>query len=145
MEASGNTPFWGGPVCQVLRGEAGAATAALGGVGVDEVEALAHEGLFEVEDHAGEVDEALGVDEDTDGGVGGVVEDEGAVALTGLGVEADVVAEAGAAAALDAEARATLLGGDVFFGPGGADAFEGLGGEADALGGSFGRHAIGVQ
>jgi hypothetical protein len=37
-----------------------------GGVGVDEVEALAHEGLFEVEDHAGEVDEALGIDEDAD-------------------------------------------------------------------------------
>jgi hypothetical protein len=78
----------GRSVCQVLRGEAGAAAAALGGVGVDEVEALAHEGLFEVEDHAGEVDEALGVYEDADGGVGGVVEDEGAVALAGLGVKA---------------------------------------------------------
>ena len=41
-------------------------------MGVDEVEALAHEGFFVVEDHAAEVDEALGVDEDADGrGVGG--------------------------------------------------------------------------
>ena len=66
----------------------------LGGVGVDEVEALAHEGLFVVEDHAAEVDEALGVDEDADRGrVGGVVasmslgEGVDAVALAGLGVE----------------------------------------------------------
>jgi hypothetical protein len=49
-----------------LCGEAGAAAAGLSGVRVDEVEALAHEGLLVVEDHAAEVDEALGVDEDAD-------------------------------------------------------------------------------
>src|SRR5665213_2473480 len=49
------------------RGEGGAAAAGLGGVGIDEVEALAHQGLLVVEDHAGEVEEALGVDEDAQG------------------------------------------------------------------------------
>ena len=64
-------------------------------MGVDEVEALAHERFFVVEDHAGEVDEALGVDEEADRrGVGerGVEmrlgEGVDAVALAGLGVEA---------------------------------------------------------
>ena len=38
------------------RGEAGAAAAGFGGVGVDEVEALAHEGFFVIEDHAREVE-----------------------------------------------------------------------------------------
>src|ERR1035438_10423089 len=90
---------------KTLGREAGAAAAGFGGVGVDEVEALAHEGFFVVEDHAAEVDETLGVDEDADGGgVGGgrvemrLREGVDAVALAGLGVEADVVAEAGAAA-----------------------------------------------
>src|ERR1019366_296984 len=102
-----------------LCGEGGAAAAGFGGVGIDEVEALAHEGLFVVEDHAAEVDEAFGVDEDADGrqgvgrrrgwgrlGQGGLGEGVDAVAVAGLGVEADVVAEAGAAASADAEAEA---------------------------------------
>ena len=117
-----------------LRGERRAAAAAFGAVGVDEVEALAHEGLFEVEDHAGEVEEAFGVDEEADwlgarGVVGGFeagAEGEGAVALTGLGVEADVVAEAAAAAALNAYAEAAGIGGDAFLGHRYADTLEGV-------------------
>src|SRR5271163_5309059 len=92
----------GGSCCEGLRGEAGAAAAALGGVRVDEVEALAHQRLFVVEHHAVQVDEALGIDEDADGrsiGRGGIEvrlrEGVDAVALARLGVEADVVAEAG--------------------------------------------------
>src|SRR5260370_26223652 len=46
--------------------EAGAAPAALGRVRIDEVEPLPHERLLVVEDHAVQVDEALGVDEDPD-------------------------------------------------------------------------------
>ena len=126
-----------------LGGEAGAAAAGFGGVGVDEVEALAHEGFFVVEDHAAEVDETLGVDEETDGGrVGeGRVEvrlGEGvdAVALAGLGVELDGVAEAGAAASGDADAEAAGFGRDAFLGHGDADALEGAEGNLNALDGA---------
>ncbi len=66
-------------------------------MGIDEVEALAHERLLVVENHAVEVDERLGIDEDAD-----VVEVVDTVALAGLGVEADVVGESGATSALDA-------------------------------------------
>src|SRR5450756_1106619 len=118
---------------KILRREGRAAAAAFGGVGVDEVEALAHEGLFEVQHHAGEIDEALGVDEDANGLRGCVVEDEGAVALAGLGVETDVIAEAGATAALDAETQTALFGRDVLLGHGGANALERLRGEADTF------------
>src|SRR5882724_11760217 len=105
-----------------LCGEGRSAAAALGAVGVDEVEALTHEGLFEVEGHAGEVEETLGVDEDADA-LGVLLVLPYAVALAGLRVEADVIAEAGAAASGDAEAQASLFGGDVLFLHGSADAF----------------------
>ena len=108
-------------------------------MGVDEVEALAHEGFFEVEDHAVEIDEALWVDEDTDrrGFCQRRVEvrlSEGvnAVALAGLSVELDVVAEAGAAASGDAEAEATGVGGDVLF-AGGVGRWDLPGGDAPQL------------
>src|SRR5580698_6874307 len=89
-------------VAGYLRGEAGAAAAGLRRIRIDEVEALAHEGLFEVEDHAGEVEEGLRVHEKANGlGAAGVVggldaraEDEDAIALARLRVKADVVAEA---------------------------------------------------
>jgi len=109
-------------------------------VRVDEVEALAHEGLFVVEDHAGEVDEALGVDEEADRGCVGergiemsLGEGVDAVALAGLGVELDGVAEAGAAASGDADAEAAGRGGDALLGHGDADAFEGAEGDLDAF------------
>src|ERR1700743_1063762 len=80
--------FGGKPL---LRRKTRPASAALGGVGVNEVEALAHEGFFEVEHHAGEVEEALGGDEEADrtaaggivGGLDAFAEDEGTVALAG--------------------------------------------------------------
>lgn len=124
-----------------LGGEAAAAAAGFGAVGVDEVESLAHEGLFEVEDQTGEVDVALGVDKEADGlraagVVGGLdagAEGEGAVALAGLGVETDVVGEAGAAATGDANAETTGGGGNALFGHGDADALEGVLGDLDGL------------
>ncbi len=67
------------------------------------------------------------------GGFDAGAEDEGAVALAGLGVEADVVAEAGAAAALDADAQAAGVGRDAFLGHGDADALEGVLGDLDGL------------
>jgi len=108
------------------------APTALGRVGIDEIESLAHQCLFKVQHHPREVEEALGVDEEADGAAaGGVVrrldafaEDERAVALAGLGVEADVVAEAGTAAALDADAQAPGVGRDALFGHRHADALE---------------------
>jgi hypothetical protein len=110
-------------------------------VGVDEVEALAHQRLLVVEDHAVEVDEALGVDEDADGrgvGEGGVKVSLGegvdAVALAGLGVELDVVAEAGATAAGDAHSEASGVGGDVLLGHGDANALQRAQRNLDALG-----------
>jgi hypothetical protein len=116
------------------------AAAGLGGVGIDEVEALAHEGFFVVEDHAAEVDKAFGVDEDADGGgfgearvEVGLGEGVDAVALAGLGVELDVVAEARAAASGDAEAETAGVGRDALFGHGDADALEGSEGDLDGF------------
>jgi len=97
-------------------------------VGVNEVEALAHQGLLIVEHHAVEVDEGLGVDEDAD-----VFEVEDAVALARLRVEANVVGETGAAAALNAEAQAAFSGRDALLGHGDADALEGAVGQLDSL------------
>jgi hypothetical protein len=57
-------------------------------VGIDEVEALPHQGLFVVQNHAVQVDERLGIDEDAD-----IFELVDAVALTGLRIEADVVGQ----------------------------------------------------
>ena len=113
-------------------GKTRSTTAALGAIRVDEVEALTHQRLLEVEHHAGEIEEALGVDEDADGAaaagvVGGfdaLAKDKGAVVLAGLGVKADVIAEAGAAAALDADAQPTRVGRDAFLGHRHPDAFE---------------------
>src|SRR6201993_2059390 len=124
----------------LLRGEGGAAAAGFCGVGVDEVEALAHEGFFEVEDHSGEVEEALGVDEESDrrgvswvaGGFDACSVDVDAVALAGLRVEADGVAESGAASSLDAYPEAALLGRDAFLGHCDADALEGVFGDLDS-------------
>ena len=62
-----------------------------------------------------------------------VTEDEGAVALAGLGVEADVVREAGAAAAGDADAEAAGGGGDALLGHGDANALESIFGDLDGL------------
>jgi len=148
--------FAGSDLWRKLRREARTATAALSGVGVDEVEALPHQRLFKVQHHAGEIEEALGVDEEADGfRAAGVVggfesgaEDEGAITLAGLGVEADVVAEAAATAALDADTQAAGIGRDAFLGHRDADAFEGVLGDFDgglragllALGGEQ-RHA----
>ena len=50
-----------------------------------------------------------------------------------MGVEADVVAEAGAAAALYAEAKAAGVRRDAFLGHGNADALEGVLGDLDGL------------
>src|ERR1035438_8181889 len=61
-------------------------------------------------------------------------EGEDAVALARLGVETDVVAEAGAAATGDAEAQTTGVRSDALLGHGRADALEGADGELDALG-----------
>src|SRR5947207_823135 len=96
-----------------LRRKTGAAAAALGGIGIDEVEALAHEGLLEVQNHPGEVEEAFRIDEDAHrSSAGGVTrslntraKDEDAVAFTGLGVEADGIAQSRAAAAQHAETQ----------------------------------------
>src|SRR5207237_6977385 len=75
----------------VLRGEGAAAAAALRRIGIDEVEALTHQRLFIIQDHAVQVDEALRVNEQLY-----AIELIHAVALAGLGVKANVVAQPGA-------------------------------------------------
>src|SRR5438067_7579949 len=96
-----------------LRGEAGAASAALGRVRINEVEALPHQRLLVVEDHAVQIDEALRIHEDPVcrriGRRLGIEmllrEAEHAIALTRLAIETDVVAEPGAAAARNAKPK----------------------------------------
>src|ERR1700752_302223 len=102
-----------------LSRKGGTAAAGLGGVGIDEVESLAHEGFLVVEDHASEIDEGLGINEHAD-----IFEVEDAVALARLRVEADVVRKAGAASSLDAETQAAFGGRDPLFGQGDADALD---------------------
>ena len=89
-----------------------------------EHEALAHERLL-VQRHAVQVQERLGIDEYAD-----IAELENAVALAGLGVELNRVAQARAAAALHAQAQAAL----------GADAL--LGRPERILAWSFLRHRM---
>ena len=57
-------------------------------MGIDEVEALTHQRLFVIEDHAVQVDERLRIDEDAN-----VIELIDAVALSRLRIEADVIRE----------------------------------------------------
>src|SRR5271154_1346387 len=81
-------------------GKRGATAAGLGRVGIDEVEALQHQGLFVIENHAVQIDERLRIDKDTD-----VVELVNPVALPGLGVEPNVIREPRAPSAGNAEAK----------------------------------------
>jgi len=102
-------------------------------VGIDEVEALAHKGLFEVEDHAVQVDEALGIDKDADT-FAVLLKLPHAVAFPGPGVEADGVAQAGAAAASHAQPQTSVGARDAFFVHSGTDAADRLFGHGDAGG-----------
>src|SRR4051812_29318083 len=87
-----------------LRGEGRPATAGFLRVRVDEVEALLHQRLFVVQHHAVQVDEALRVHEQAH-----TIELIHAVALTRLRIEADVVAQSAASAALYAHAKSALF------------------------------------
>ena len=72
---------------------------------IDEVEALPHQRLFVVEDHAMKVDKRLGIDKDAN-----IFEVVHAIALARLRVKTNVVRKPGAAPALDAEAKSPLGG-----------------------------------
>ncbi len=76
-----------------------------------------------------QVDERFGIDEDADFAVV-----ENTVALTGLRVEADIVAQPGTPAALHAEAHAALFGRDAFFGERDANFGQGFVGDLYAFG-----------
>src|SRR2546423_2711431 len=88
-----------------LRGEGGAAAAGLRRIRIHEVEALLHQRLFVVEDHAVQINEALGINEDAD-----AVKVIDTVTLARLRIKANVVAQAAASAALHAHAQSALLG-----------------------------------
>ena len=93
------------PLTQCLDGEAVAAPAARGLVGVLEFEPLEHERLFVIEHRAAQVEHALLVAEDAHPGLAllVVLEDQVAAARRPV-LELDRVAEPRAAAALDADA-----------------------------------------
>jgi hypothetical protein len=86
---------------------------------IDEVEALPHQRLFVVENHAVEVDKRLGVDEDAN-----IFKVVHTIPFTRLRVETNVIGETRAAAALDAQTEAPLIRGDPFFGHGYANPFQ---------------------
>src|SRR5271157_1972319 len=96
---------------QTSRRERSAAAATLRGLGIHEDESLLHQCFLVVQDHAVQVDERLGIDENA---YIAVLED--AVAFAGLGVEADVIAQTRTAAALHAQAQSALLGRNAFLG-----------------------------
>ena len=83
---------------------------------VHEHEALLHERLLVIQGHAVQVDERFRIDEDSH-----IAKLEDAVTLARLRVEANVVAQPGASAALHAKTQSALLGRDAFFHDGGAD------------------------
>ncbi len=124
-----------------LRREAATATAGFRRIWIDEVEALTHEALFIVEHHACQIEEGLRVNEDPHRlGSAGIVrglqtraEDEDAVALAGLRVKADVVAQPRAAAALNAEAQAASVRRDAFLGQRNANALQRVLGDLDSV------------
>src|ERR1035437_1426131 len=94
-------------------------TAAAGarGVRIDEGESLAHQRLFIVQRHAVQVDERLGIDEDSH-----TIKFINAVALAGLRVELDGIRKPRASAAYHAQAQSALCGRDAFLGQGHANA-----------------------
>ena len=95
---------------------------------IDEVEALAHQRLFVVEDHAVKVDKRLGVDKDAH-----IFEVVHTIAFARLGIETDVVRKPGAAAALDTEAKSPLGRGDSFLSHGYANPLQGTLSDLNAL------------
>lgn len=95
---------------------------------IDEVKTLPHQRLLVVENHAVQVDERFGVDEDAN-----IFEVVYTIPFARLRVETNVVGETRAAAALDAQTEPPLLGGDSFFGHGYANPLQGALRYLDAL------------
>jgi hypothetical protein len=95
---------------------------------IDEVEALPHQRLFVVENHAVQVDKRLGVDEDAN-----IFKVVHTIPFTRLRVETNVIGETRTAAALDAQTEAPLFRGDSFFGHGYANPLQGTIRYLDAL------------
>src|SRR5690606_6488477 len=73
------------------------------GVGIVEGEATLNQGFFVVKRHPFEIDEALGIDEDTD-----IVKGQDVVLGPLFGIELELIAEAGATAAQNTQAQSTL-------------------------------------
>ena len=95
---------------------------------INEIEALPHQRLFVIENHAVEVDKRFGIDEDTN-----ILKVVHAIAFSGLRVEANVIGETGAAPALNALAESPLCRGNSFFGHGRANPLQGALRDLDAL------------
>src|SRR5580704_11857253 len=95
---------------------------------IDEVEALPHQCLFVVENHAVQVDERLGIHKDAD--IFKVVD---AIPFARLRVEPNVIGQTRTAAALNAKAEPPLLRGDSFFGHGYANPLQSALRNLDAL------------
>src|SRR5271166_1481818 len=108
------------------RGEGGSAPAALLGVRIFEGESRLDQGIFPVERHAVEKHHALGVDED----LHAIVELEDLVGWARFGIELELVAQAGATAAEDAQAETA---GNVLFLEGLADFVNGFGSYLDHM------------
>src|SRR4029077_6834835 len=84
--------------------EGAAAAAIASGVGILEDESLAHQRLFVFERRPVQIEQALGVDEEAR-----AILLENLIPVTGLGIQAHGVGEAGATAALHANAKAAFF------------------------------------
>src|ERR1700761_6773237 len=121
-----------------LCGKGRSAAARFRRVGIDEVEALPHQRLLIVEDHAVQVDKGLGIDKDAD-----IAELVDAIPLPRLRVETDVIGKPGATAARDAKTQTTLGGRNALLGHGDANALNRALGHLDSL--LLGSLVFGVQ
>src|ERR1700685_3931269 len=95
---------------------------------IDEVKTLSHQRLLVVENHAVQVDKRFGVDEDAH-----IFKVVHTIPFARLRVETNVIGEARAATALDAQTEPPLFRGDSFFGHGYANPLQGALRYLDAL------------
>src|SRR5271157_494429 len=115
-----------------LRERSAAATRLLR-VRVLEHEALVHQGLFVIQDHAVQINERLRIDEDAN-----VVELKDTIAFARLRVETDVVTQSRTTTTLHSQAKAALGGRDMFFRQGRTNASDRLLRHLNTLGGGGG-------
>src|SRR3954463_1787 len=122
------TPPMKWPATQALGGERSPAAARLRSLWIYKDESLLHQSFLIVQGHAVQINKGLRVYKHSH-----IAELENTVALTRLGVEADVITQSRTSATLSSKTQATLLGRDAFFNHRASNLRDGLFGHLNTL------------